>query len=100
MTMSRRSFIALTAVSVATPSNLFQPSGNSREAYVRWYSVMRRCGQINFNERDPLTLDTEAWAGYWASLKVDAVLLNCCGNVACYPTQEPYQHRSESLVTR
>ena len=100
MTMNRRSFIALTAVSVATPSNLFQPSGNSREANVPWYSVMRRCGQINFNERDPLTLDTEAWAEYWASLKVDAVLLNGGGIVAFYPTQVPYHHRSEFLGTR
>jgi hypothetical protein len=23
---------------------------------------MRRCGQINYNERDPLTMDAEAWA--------------------------------------
>ena len=61
---------------------------------------MRRCGQINFNERDPLTMDTEAWADYWASLKVDAVLLNGGGILAFYPTQVPYHRRSQFLGTR
>jgi hypothetical protein len=61
---------------------------------------MRRCGQINFNERDPLTMDVEGWADYWASLKVNAVLLNGGGIVAFYPTQVPYHHRSEFLGAR
>jgi hypothetical protein len=61
---------------------------------------MRRCGQINYNERDPLTMDAEAWGEYWASLKVDAVLLNGGGMVAFYPTQVPYHHRSEFLGSR
>jgi hypothetical protein len=25
-----------------------------------WYATMRRCGQINLNERDPLTMDVDA----------------------------------------
>jgi len=61
---------------------------------------MRRCGQINYNERDPLTMDAEAWGDYWASLKVNAVLLNGGGIVAFYPTQVPYHHRSEFLGSR
>lgn len=61
---------------------------------------MRRCGQINYNERDPLTMNPEAWGDYWASLKVDAVLLNGGGIVAFYPTQVPFHHRSEFLATR
>jgi Hypothetical glycosyl hydrolase 6/Beta-galactosidase trimerisation domain len=65
-----------------------------------WYAAMRRCGQLNFNERDPLTLDTAAWAEYWASLRVDAVLLNGGGIVAFYPTEVPHHHRSEFLGTR
>ncbi|HWC18819.1 MAG TPA: alpha-amylase family protein, partial [Terriglobales bacterium] len=51
-------------------------------------------------EHDPLTIDPNAWADYWASLKVDAVLLNGGGIVAFYPTQVPYHHRSEFLGTR
>jgi hypothetical protein len=42
---------------------------------------MRRCGQINVNERDPLDFHAGAWMDYWASLRVDAVLLNGGGIV-------------------
>ena len=111
--MNRRSFLAFTTVTPAflrslIPSRLIpspplddaatlpRPSSPSSP----WYATMRRCGQINFNERDPLNMDTEAWADYWASLKVDAVLLNGGGIVAFYPTQVPYHHRSEFLGTR
>jgi hypothetical protein len=61
---------------------------------------MRRCGQLNLNERDPLTLDVASWIDYWASLKLDALLLNGGGIVAFYPTDVPYHHRSEFLGSR
>ena len=61
---------------------------------------MRRCGQLNFNERDPLTLDVAAWADYWASLRVNALLVNGGGIMAFYPTDVPYHHRSAFLGTR
>ena len=61
---------------------------------------MRRCGQININERDPLDMDVNRWIDYWASLKVDALLLNGGGIVAYYPTEVPYHHRSEFLGSR
>jgi hypothetical protein len=72
----------------------------SAEHQVPWYARMRRCGQINFNERDPIDMDVEAWADYWASLRVDAVLLNGGGIVAFYPTEVPYHQRSRFLGTR
>ncbi len=65
-----------------------------------WYATMRRCGQINFNEKDPLTMDVGAWIDYWASLKVDALLLNGGGILAFYPTRVPYHHRSQFLGNR
>jgi hypothetical protein len=37
-----------------------------------WYATMRRCGQLNLNERDPLTLDVAAWLDYWAGGHVPA----------------------------
>ena len=61
---------------------------------------MRRCGQLNLNERDPLTLNVAEWIEYWASLKLDALLLNGGGILAFYPTEVPYHHRSEFLGTR
>jgi hypothetical protein len=94
-TISRRSFVAISAGSVIVAA-----SGLSFPAEKPWYETMRRCGQINFNERDPLTFDVKAWAEYWTSLKVNAVLLNGGGIVAFYPTQIPHHHRSEFLGSR
>jgi hypothetical protein len=62
-----------------------------------WYATMRRCGQTNFNERDPIELDIQWWVDYWKSLKLDALLLNAGGIMAFYPTRIPYHHRSRFL---
>ena len=65
-----------------------------------WYRGIQRCGQTNMNERDLAGIDVEAWAEYWASLKLDVVLLNAGGIVAYYPTRVPYHHRSQFLGQR
>jgi hypothetical protein len=93
--MSRRQFMAISTVSL-----LVNREVTLRAESYPWYATMRRCGQINFNEKDPLTLDVDAWADYWASLKVDAVLLNGGGIVAFYPTQVLFHHRSQFLGSR
>lgn len=97
--MTRREFIAISAASVIV-TRAGESSAQAAEPAKPWYVTMRRCGQLNFNERDPLTLNVEAWMDYWASLKVNAVLVNGGGIVAFYPTKIPYQHRSEFLGTR
>jgi len=94
-TITRREFVALSAATIVVAA-----SGASPAEDKPWYERMRRCGQINFNEKDPLTLDVEAWADYWVSLKVDAVLLNGGGILAFYPTKIPFHHRSEYLGKR
>ena len=94
-TMNRRDFMALSSASV-----LLTASGFTGAEERPWYARMRRCGQINFNEKDPLALDVGSWADYWASLKVDAVLLNGGGILAFYPTEVPYHRRSEFLGKR
>lgn len=58
------------------------------------------CGEINYHETDPVHIDPEAWMDYWASLKVDAVLVNGGGIMAFYPTRLPYHHRSKFLGSR
>ena len=100
--MDRRSFLLSTAASVVTSPKEFLGTivADDNKSSTPWYASMRRCGQINYNERDPLAIDPDAWGDYWASLKVDAVLLNGGGIVAFYPTQIPYHHRSEFLGTR
>ncbi len=95
--MNRREFLAASAAPlILTPV----PQSSSSATSQPWYATMRRCGQINFNERDPLTMNPAEWMGYWASLQVNAVLLNGGGIVAFYPTEVPYQHRSEFLGSR
>src|SRR5579871_1175129 len=65
-----------------------------------WHQRIRRIGQLNFNERDPVELDVEAWADYWASLKVDAVLVSVTGIIAFYPTEVPFHRKSQFLGGR
>jgi hypothetical protein len=102
---TRREFIAASSVPLAarlaghTPDTIRAPIEGKAEGRP-WYATMRRCGQININERDPLDMDVNAWIDYWASLKVDALLLNGGGIVAYYPTDIPYHHRSEFLGSR
>lgn len=97
--MTRREFIQVSAASVmATQAGVTAAQASAPGK--PWYATMRRCGQLNLNERDPLTLDVDAWMDYWASLKVNAVLINGGGIVAFYPTKVPYQHRSEFLGAR
>jgi len=74
--------------------------GNPAFAQGPWYQTMRRCGQVNFNERDPIELNIDEWLDYWASLKINALLLNAGGIVAFYPTRVPYHHTSQYLGNR
>ncbi|HEY6157913.1 MAG TPA: beta-galactosidase trimerization domain-containing protein [Gemmatimonadales bacterium] len=96
--MDRREFLALAAAAGATAQA--GPRLPVAAPAPSWYATMRRCGQLNFNERDPLTLDVAAWIEYWASLRVNALLVNGGGIMAFYPTDVPYHHRSAFLGTR
>jgi putative glycosyl hydrolase-like family 6 (GHL6) protein/glycosyl hydrolase family 42 (putative beta-galactosidase) len=97
MIITRRSFLAASSASLVAAA--VRPPASAQTARP-WYATMRRCGQLNLNERDPLTLDVASWLDYWASLKPDALLLNGGGIVAFYPTDVPYHHRSEFLGSR
>jgi hypothetical protein len=97
--MTRREFLAGSTGSLLIASEGAATVGTA-DAGQPWYATLRRCGQININERDPLTMDVEAWMDYWASLKVNAVLLNGGGILAFYPTQVPYHRRSQFLGSR
>src|SRR2546429_2525989 len=95
--MDRREFLALSAAAGAAAR---AAPRLPLQAPPSWYATMRRCGQLNLNERDPLTLDVATWIDYWASLELDALLLNGGGIVAFYPTDIPYHHKSEFLGSR
>jgi len=95
--MERREFLAVFGSALESPAfGDQQPS----ESAVPWYRKMRRCGQLNFNERDPESLDIDPWLDYWTSLKLDTLLLSAGGIVAFYPTRIPYHHKSQYLGSR
>jgi hypothetical protein len=101
--ITRREFLAASSASIVLSARAASPTAGSAAQTgpdKAWYTTMRRCGQLNLNERDPLTLDVGNWIDYWTSLKLDALLLSGGGIVAFYPTQVPYHHRSEFLGGR
>ena len=51
-------------------------------------------------EHDPAVLDVEAWADYWASLKVDVVLVSVTGILAFYQTKVPFHKKGKYLGDR
>jgi hypothetical protein len=95
--ITRRDAMTVISATAVTP-HLFgaEPQKSERP----WYATMRRCGQTNFNERDPIELNINWWIEYWSSLKLDALLLNAGGIMAFYPTRIPYHHRSQFLGDR
>jgi Hypothetical glycosyl hydrolase 6/Beta-galactosidase trimerisation domain len=65
-----------------------------------WTRKIRRLGQLNMTEHDPASLDVEAWADYWASLKVDVVLVSVTGILAFYQTKVPFHRKGKFLGDR
>jgi hypothetical protein len=65
-----------------------------------WLEQSTRWGQVNFNERDPETLDVEWWGRFWDSCDLQGVTLNIGGPMAFYPTDVPLHRRSPCLGQR
>ena len=93
MNWNRREFIAAPAALMAT--DLL-----GAEAAVPWQRKIRRLGQTNMTEHDPAVLDVEQWADYWASLKIDAVMVSVTGILAFYQTKVPYHRKGKFLGNR
>ena len=67
---------------------------------IPWQRKIRRVGQLNMTEHDPVALNVEEWADYWASLKVDAVLVSVTGILAFYQTKVPFHRKGRFLGNR
>jgi Hypothetical glycosyl hydrolase 6/Beta-galactosidase trimerisation domain len=93
MDLNRRELIVLPAAAAA--ASLF-----AAESDTPWQRKIRRIGQTNMTEHDPAVLDVEQWADYWASLKVDAVLVSVTGILAFYQTKVPFHRKGKYLGTR
>jgi hypothetical protein len=65
-----------------------------------WQRRIRRVGQLNMTEHDPVAMNVEEWADYWASLKVDAVLVSVTGILAFYQTKVPFHRKGKFLGDR
>jgi len=101
---NRRAFLkssiaALPAASIAelaAPAPAVPASTDAKP----WQQTVRRVGQLNMTEHDPVELNVEEWANYWQSLKVDVVFISVTGIIAYYPTKVPYFRRGKFLGYR
>jgi hypothetical protein len=101
MRINRRDFIALSAAAAAAttiPESLL--AQGAADQTLPWHQKVRRVGQLNMTEHDPAVINVEEWADYWASLKVDAVLISVTGILAFYPTTVPFHRRAKFLNNR
>src|SRR5450631_4364574 len=96
--MTRREFLA-TVPALAMAGPLLAADGPA-PAPVAWARKVRRIGQLNMTEHDPVELNVEEWADYWASLKVDAVLVSVTGILAFYQTKVPFHRKGKYLGMR
>lgn len=65
-----------------------------------WYRRIRRWGQTNLTEIDPIRYDADWWRGYWRRTRVQGVIVNAGGIVAYYPSRYPLHHRASHLGDR
>ncbi len=114
VTMDRRRFLKTAAATVplvraGDSFALAQPAAAARAdsaalhqgaSDVPWQKTLRRIGQTNFTEHDPAVLDVEAWADYWAGVKVGAVFISITGILAFYPSKVPFHRHGKYLNGR
>lgn len=82
---------------LVTGEGLPQSSSNSS---LPWQRQIRRAGQLNMTEHDPVSLDVEAWADYWANLKVGMTYISVTGILAYYQTKVPFHKKGKFLGDR
>ncbi|MFC0772396.1 alpha-amylase family protein [Terrimonas alba] len=102
MAQTRRDFI--TSSALASAGLLLSNTASAFHAITdpgeKWYLKMRRVAQHNLNEYDPKNLDIDKWVDYWASLKLNAIIITAGGFIAMYPTKLPHHYKSQFLGNR
>jgi len=96
--MNRRQFVILPGAAVA--GSMFAKAAPAGKSQPPWHQRIRRMGQVNMTEHDPVSMNVEEWADYWASLKVDAVQVSVTGILAFYPSKVPYHKHGKFLGDR
>ncbi len=101
MDMTRRHFLAtVPALALADLALGADAPASPSSAPVAWSRGVRRIGQLNMTEHDPVSLDVQAWADYWAGLKIDVVLVSVTGILAYYQTKVPFHRKGKFLGDR
>ena len=92
--MNRREFMLIPAAAIAAGSLI------GADEDVPWQRKVRRIGQLNMTEHDPVEMNVEEWADYWAGLKVDVVQVSVTGILAFYQTKVPFHRKGKYLGDR
>jgi hypothetical protein len=92
MDFNRREFVAVPAALAGAFMAAAQESP--------WQRKIRRIGQLNMTEHDPVVLNVADWADYWASLKVDVTMVSVTGILAFYQTKVPFHRKGKYLGSR
>src|SRR3977135_2743194 len=92
--ITRRHFAAGLAVTSAMRAQ------SAPDKHIPWLERSRRPGQLNINEKDAASLDTDKWIRYWADLKVDGLIVSAGGIMAFYPTRIPLHRKAKYMGNR
>lgn len=65
-----------------------------------WQQRVRRVGQSNMTEHDPLVMNIEEWADYWHSAEVDVLFISVTGILAFYPSKVKFHRHGKFLNGR
>jgi hypothetical protein len=79
---------------------LVAAAGTGTDSDLGWQRRVRRIGQLNMTEHDPVALDVDAWAEYWASLRAQVVFVSVTGILAFYQTKVPFHRKAKFLGER
>jgi len=65
-----------------------------------WYERVRRWGQTNLTEVDPMDCDISFWRNHWKKTGTQGIIVNAGGIVAYFPSRNPMQTRARFLGDR
>lgn len=75
-------------------------AASQTDAALPWQQRVRRIGQMNMTEHDPVSMNVEAWADFWASVKAEVVFVSVTGILAYYQTKVPFHRKGRFLGDR
>ena len=65
-----------------------------------WQMRVRRVGQTNMTEHDPVAMNIQEWADFWHSAQTDVVFVSVTGILAFYPSKVPFHKHGKFLNGR